>query len=171
MLRGYISIGSNIERDKIIPSSIRALKKKFGDLIISSVYETDPVGFIGDPFYNLVVGFDSDLEVKDVGKILKQMEADHGRIPGGGKFSSRKLDLDLLLYGDLIISKGRMQIPRDEITHYAFVLEPLAEIAPKLEHPILHQTYANLWNAFDKTGLGQKRISSKESDKLILKLD
>ena len=166
MLRGYISIGSNIDRDHIIPSSLRALKKQFGKLIISSVYETEPIGFIGAPFYNLVVGFDSDLEVKTVGKILKQMEADHGRVPGGGKFSSRKLDLDLLLYGDLIISKGRMQIPRDEITHYAFVLEPLAEIAPNLEHPILHQIYAELWDAFDKTGLVQKRMATKESKRL-----
>lgn len=168
MSRGYISIGSNIDRDNIIPSSIRALNKQFGTLIISSVYETDPVGFAGDPFYNLVVGFDSEMEVKDVGKMLKQMEADHGRVHGGGKFSSRKLDLDLLLYGDLIISKGRMQIPRDEITHYAFVLEPLAEIAPKLEHPILHQTYANLWSSFDKTDLGQKRMASIESERLTL---
>lgn len=166
MFRGYISIGSNIDRDNIIPSSLHALKKKFGNLIISSVYDTYPVGFIGDPFYNLVVGFDSDLEVKTVGKILKQMEADHGRIQGGKKFTARKLDLDLLLYGDLIISKGRMQIPRDEITRYAFVLEPLAEIAPKLKHPILHQTYAELWEAFDKTGLVQKRIAPKDSERL-----
>ena len=167
MPRGYISIGSNIDRDKIIPSSLRALKKQFGELIISSIYETESIGFIGAPFYNLVVGFDSDLEIKTVGKILKKMEEDHGRVPGGKKFSARKLDLDLLLYGDQITSKGRLQIPRDEITHYAFVLEPLAEIAPNLQHPVTHRTYAELWDAFDKTGLVQKRIAAKDLEKLI----
>ena len=89
MPRGYISIGSNIDRDNIIPSSLRALKQQFGELIISSIYETGPIGFIGAPFYNLVVGFDSDLEIKTVGKILKKMEEDHGRVPGGKKFSAR----------------------------------------------------------------------------------
>ena len=74
------------------------------------------------------------------------------------KFAARTLDLDLILYGDLIVNDGRLQIPRDEIEHYAFVLEPLAEIAPTLKHPISHLSYAELWDKFDKTGLKQKRV-------------
>ena len=66
MPRGYISIGSNIDRDKNIPASLRALEQAFGNLTVSSIYESDPVGFTGDAFYNLIVGFDSDLEVKTV---------------------------------------------------------------------------------------------------------
>ncbi|MGZ5010662.1 MAG: 2-amino-4-hydroxy-6-hydroxymethyldihydropteridine diphosphokinase [Methylobacter sp.] len=158
MTRGYISIGSNIDKDKHIPASLSALEQAFGELTTSSIYESEPVGFTGDVFYNLVVGFDSDLEVKAVAKQLRQIELDNGRTPDSRKFAARTLDLDLILYGDLIVNDGRLQIPRNEIEHYAFVLEPLAEIAPTLKHPISHLSYAELWDKFDKAGLKQKRV-------------
>lgn len=158
MTRGYISVGSNINKDAHIPASLRALEQAFGELTVSSIYESEPVGFTGDVFYNLVVGFDSDLEVKAVAKQLRQIELDNGRTPDSRKFAARTLDLDLILYGDLIVNDGRLRIPRDEIEHYAFVLEPLAEIAPTLKHPISHLSYAELWDRFDKTGLRQKRV-------------
>lgn len=159
MTRGYISIGSNINKDEHIPASLQALEQTFGELTVSSIYETEAVGFTGDVFYNLVVGFDSDLEVKAVTKQLRQIELDNGRARDSQKFSARTLDLDLILYGNLIFNDGRLRIPRDEIEHYAFVLEPLAEIAPTLKHPISHISYAELWNKFDKTGLKQKRVT------------
>jgi 2-amino-4-hydroxy-6-hydroxymethyldihydropteridine pyrophosphokinase len=157
--RGYISIGSNINKDEHIPASLRALEQTFGELTVSSIYESEPVGFTGDVFYNLVVGFDSDLEVKAVAKQLRQIELDNGRTRDSRKFAARTLDLDLILYGDLIVNDGRLQIPRDEIEHYAFVLEPLAEIAPSLQHPVSHISYAELWEQFDKTDLRQKRVA------------
>ncbi|TAK60817.1 2-amino-4-hydroxy-6-hydroxymethyldihydropteridine diphosphokinase [Methylobacter sp.] len=159
MTRGYISIGSNINKDEHVPASLQALEQTFGELTISSVYESEPVGFTGDVFYNLVVGFDSNLEVKAVAKQLRQIELDNGRTRDSRKFAARTLDLDLILYGDLIVNDGRLQIPRDEIEHYAFVLEPLAEIAPDLKHPIIHISYAELWEQFDKNDLKQKRIT------------
>jgi len=155
--RGYISIGSNIDKDKHILASLLALEQAFGKLTVSSIYESEPVGFTGDTFYNLVVAFDSDLDVKAVAKQLRQIELDNGRKRDSQKFSARTLDLDLILYGDLIFNDGRLQIPRDEIEHYAFVLEPLAEIAPDLKHPVSHLSYGELWNKFDKTDLKQKR--------------
>ena len=158
MPRCYISIGSNIEKERHIPSSLRALESHFGDLTVSSVYESEAVGFSGDNFYNLVVGFDSDLDVKSVAKILRQIELDHGRTRDCKKFSPRTLDLDLILYADLVINDGRLQIPRNEIEHYAFVLEPLAEIAPDLRHPISHRSYAEIWEHFDKSKVSQKRV-------------
>lgn len=159
MTRGYISIGSNINKDVHIPASLRALEQTFGELTVSSVYESEPVGFTGDAFYNLVVGFDSDQEVKAVAKLLRQIELDNGRTRDSRKFAARTLDLDLILYGDLVINDGRLQIPRDEIEHYAFVLEPLAEIAPDLKHPISHASYAELWQQFDKSKAKQKRVT------------
>ncbi|MDI1276030.1 MULTISPECIES: 2-amino-4-hydroxy-6-hydroxymethyldihydropteridine diphosphokinase [Methylobacter] len=159
MTRGYISIGSNINKDEHIPASLRALEQTFGELTVSSIYESEPVGFTGDVFYNLVVGFDSDLEVKAVAKQLRQIELDNGRTRDSRKFAARTLDLDLILYGDLIVNDGRLQIPRDEIEHYAFVLEPLAEIAPSLQHPVSHISYAELWEQFDKSDLRQKRVA------------
>jgi 2-amino-4-hydroxy-6-hydroxymethyldihydropteridine diphosphokinase len=158
MSRGYISIGSNIDKDKHIPASLYALNVHFGKLSISSIYESAPIGFIGNTFYNLVVGFNSQLKVKEVAKILHQIELDNGRTRDSQKFSSRTLDLDLILYDALVINDGTLQLPRDEIERYAFVLEPLAEIAPNLKHPISSLTYTNLWKTFDKTNLDQQRI-------------
>ena len=159
MSKGYISIGSNIDKDKNILASLQALEHHFGELTVSSIYESESVGFTGDTFYNLVVGFNSELSVKEVAKQLRQIELDNGRTRNSQKFSPRTLDLDLILYDDLIINDGRLQIPRDEIELYAFVLEPLAEIAPALKHPITHINYAELWEKFDKTNLKQKRVT------------
>jgi 2-amino-4-hydroxy-6-hydroxymethyldihydropteridine diphosphokinase len=156
--RGYISIGSNIEKEKNILSALRALAMYFGGLVVSSTYETEAVGFTGDTFHNLIVGFDSDLDVKTIAEQLRQIELDHGRTRECKKFSSRTLDLDLILYGDQVITEGRLQIPRDEIERYAFVLEPLAEIAGDLRHPVSKISYRELWERFDKSGITQKRI-------------
>ena len=158
MHTGYISIGSNIDKDKHIPASLLALENQFGPLTCSSIYESDAVGFEGETFYNLIVEFNSTLEVKDVAKLLRQIELDNGRERNSQKFSSRTLDLDLILYDDLILNDGRLQIPRDEIERYAFVLEPLAEIAPDLKHPISQLSYGELWDRFDKQNLKQYRV-------------
>ncbi len=159
MPTGYISIGSNIEREKNVRSSLIALEKQFGKLVVSSLYESEAVGFEGNVFYNLIVGFESNLDVKIVAKQLRDIELLHGRTRNSQKFSARTLDLDLILYGDLIIHDGRLQIPRDEIERYAFVLEPLAEIAANLQHPISKKTYADLWGEYDKTNLKQHVIN------------
>jgi 2-amino-4-hydroxy-6-hydroxymethyldihydropteridine diphosphokinase len=157
-MRGYISIGSNIDKDIHIPASLQALETHFGELVLSSIYESEPVGFSGELFHNLIVRFDSHLDVKAVAKQLRQIELDNGRTRESQKFSSRTLDLDLILYGDLILTDGRLQIPRDEIERYAFVLEPLAEIAALETHPLSGITYGQLWQDFDKTQLSQIKI-------------
>jgi 2-amino-4-hydroxy-6-hydroxymethyldihydropteridine diphosphokinase len=151
MTQVYVSVGSNIDREANVRSGIAALRRYYGELCLSSVYESRSVGFEGDNFYNLVVGFQTDQEVDIVASSLRTIEAEHGRVRGGPRFSPRTLDLDLLLYDDLVQHAPGLDIPRDEITHNAFVLWPLVEIAPKACHPVLHQTYAELWQAFDKT--------------------
>ncbi|PKM13239.1 MAG: 2-amino-4-hydroxy-6-hydroxymethyldihydropteridine diphosphokinase [Gammaproteobacteria bacterium HGW-Gammaproteobacteria-3] len=158
MPRCYVSIGSNIDKELHIPSCLRALERYFGKLTLSSVYETEAIGFNGDNFYNLAVGFDTDLPILRVAEILRQIELAHGRTRNCKKFSARTLDIDLLLYGDLITDDGTIQIPRHEIERYAFVLEPLAEIAPDLQHPVNHQSYAEIWQHFDRSQTQQKRI-------------
>jgi len=143
MARVYISIGSNIEPLRYIRSSIRTLREYYDKLILSSVYETEAVGFEGDNFYNLVVGFDTEMEVDKVIRTLKQIENDNNRQRTSERFSARTLDLDLLLYDDFIV--------KDEILKYAFVIMPLAEIAPRSVHPITKQSYRYLAQAFDTT--------------------
>lgn len=156
----FLSIGSNIDRERNIASALAALERHFGPLVISSLYETEAVGFEGPPFYNLAAAFATDLPVQAVTEILATIEEQHGRARGSAKFSSRTLDIDLILYGDLVVSEDKLKLPRPEITRYAFVLEPLAEIAPDARHPVTGERYGDLWARFDKGGLNQRRVDS-----------
>lgn len=150
MTRVYVSVGSNIEREHNIRSGLAALRKRFGDLTVSSTYESKAYGFEGDNFYNLVVGFDSDEELHSVVRALQDIEDRHGRVRSGPRYSSRTLDLDLLIYGDLQLHEPGLVLPRPDILKRAFVLGPLAEIAGALKHPVAGKTYAELWRAMDK---------------------
>ncbi len=147
----YISLGSNINREENTRAGVAALKQAFGHLTLSSVYESEAVGFDGDAFYNMVIACEVDSSVHDSNQILRDIEDAHGRDRSGPKFSSRTLDLDLLLYDDLILDEFGLVLPRGEILKNAFVLWPLAEIAPDLVHPVAEASYATLWTGFDKT--------------------
>jgi 2-amino-4-hydroxy-6-hydroxymethyldihydropteridine diphosphokinase len=144
----WLSIGTNIDREGNLRAAIQSLRQRFGPLILSPVYETASVGFKGDPFYNMVVGCNSGLSAHETSAALKQIEVDQGRRRAQPKFSSRTIDIDLLTYEHLCINQGGLQIPRDEILNYAFVLKPLADVAPDHQHPSLEQSYAELWHAF-----------------------
>ena len=146
----YISLGSNIDREELTRAGVDALQKRYGELVLSSVYESEAVGFEGDSFYNMVIGLQTDDDVFKVFQVLRLIEDENGRDRSGPRFSSRTLDLDLLLYDDLIINQDKLQIPRDEILVRAFVLWPMAEVAPDLLHPEVNKTYAELWAEFDK---------------------
>lgn len=148
MARVYVSIGSNVERRKNICACLQDLRQQFGHIDISAVYENEAVGFSGDNFYNLVAAFDTNREAAELGPLFRDIESAHGRVRGGEKFSSRTLDVDLLLYDDLVLKQQGLDVPRDEITRYAFVLRPLAELAPELIHPELKQSMRMLWQAF-----------------------
>ncbi len=150
MARVYVSIGSNINRDENIRGGVADLQARYGELTLSTVYESASVGFDGDNFYNLVVAFNTEEPVSKVAQELHEIENAHGRTREGPRFSSRTLDIDMLLYDDLVLHEGKLELPRDEITKNAFVLWPLAEIAPELDHPVLKITYAELWAAFNK---------------------
>lgn len=151
MARIYISLGSNIDREANTRAGVAALQSVFGELQLSSVYESEAVGFKGDAFYNMVIACDSPDDVHTTNARLAAIEDEHGRDRSGPRFSSRTLDLDLLLYDDLVLEEKGLSLPRDEILKNAFVLWPLAEIAPALVHPQAGKSYAELWASFDKS--------------------
>lgn len=143
----FISVGSNIDKEKNIAAGLKSLCEIFGNLTLSPIYETAAVGFTGDDFYNLVVGFESNLSAYEIFETLRNLEFKHGRLKNSQKFTPRTLDLDLLLYGEAIIDDEVLQLPRVDIEKYLFVLQPLADIAPNLKHPVLQQSYAQILSA------------------------
>lgn len=149
MAQVYVSIGSNQDRTRYIRASLDALAEHFGALQLSSVYESEAVGFEGDNFYNLVAGLSTDLSVGELSRLLKGIEDENGRCRKGPRFSGRTLDIDILTYDALIGDHDGVQLPRDEILKNAFVLLPLAEIAPEEKHPEVGQSYQALWQEYD----------------------
>ncbi|MCB2262805.1 MAG: 2-amino-4-hydroxy-6-hydroxymethyldihydropteridine diphosphokinase [Candidatus Thiosymbion ectosymbiont of Robbea hypermnestra] len=151
MARCWISVGSNQNREHSIRGAVHALRERFGELILSSVYESEAVGFDGRPFLNLVAGIDSDEPALALLTALRAIEDAFGRVRGPNRFAPRTLDLDLLTYGDLTGRIGGCTLPREEILHDAFVLGPLAEVAARERHPTLGRSYGELWRAFEKS--------------------
>lgn len=152
MARVFIGVGSNIDRERNIRAGIEVLRARFGDLQISPVYETSAVGFEGENFFNLVVGFKTELTPVALLEVLHGIEAEFGRKRNEPRFAPRVLDLDLLLYDDYVSQADNLHIPREDITKYAFVLKPLAEIAGELRHPVSGERYRDLWERFDCSG-------------------
>ena len=151
MARIYISLGSNINREANTRSGVAALHEAFGELMLSSVYESESVGFVGDAFLNMVIACDAEGDVFETNRVLRDIEDAHGRDRSSPKFSSRSLDLDLLLYDELVLDENGLVLPRGEILKNAFVLWPLAEIAPALKHPLTQTSYAEHWRVFDRS--------------------
>ena len=149
--RVYLGVGSNIEPAYHVRQAVTALRSAFGSLVLSPVYRNPPVGFCGEPFFNLVVGLRTRLDLPDLAGRLRELEAAHGRRRDGPRFSSRTLDIDILTYGDRVQSQGRLTVPRDEILQYAFVLRPLADIAGAERHPQTGERYDVLWARFRAT--------------------
>ena len=152
----WVSVGSNMDREASIRAGIRTLNERFGALRLSPVYETEAVGFEGDAFLNMVLGFNTELPLDKVRGMLRDIEHEQGRTRDGHKFGSRTLDLDILTYGDLVDES--QDIPRAEIMRYAFVLAPLADVAPDQVHPGLSKTYDRLWQDFTGNRAGMHRV-------------
>lgn len=146
----YVSIGSNINKEKNIKNCLQELALSFSDLLLSPIYESESVGFDGDNFFNLVASFSTDLTVGELNLRLKAIEDNHGRERSGPKFSGRTLDIDILTYDNLVGNIDGVQLPRDEITKNAFVLLPMADIAGNELHPELQVSYSRLWFFYDK---------------------
>lgn len=148
MARVYLSLGSNQEPHRHLQAALDELRTRFGPIDVSPVYRSASVGFDGADFVNLAVALDTELEPQALNDWLHALEDRHGRRRDGPRYSDRTLDVDIVLYGEHVINgPGHLQIPRPELKH-AFVLRPLADIAPALRHPLSGITMAELWANF-----------------------
>ena len=140
----YLSLGSNVSPEKNIQFALDQLSKIFGETVSSSTYKTKAIGFEGSDFLNLVVKIETDLDPERLIDRLHGIEEMTGRITGTKAFNDRTLDIDVLIYGDYI--NPDLNIPRDEILMYGFVLQPLAELNPEGLHPIERVSFMELWS-------------------------
>ena len=152
MTRVYLSLGSNIEPDKHLRAAIAELRARFGAIVVSPAYRYTAVGFAGPDFINLAVAIDSDLEPQPLNEWLHALEARHGRRRDVPRFSSRTLDIDIVLFGERVLhGAGNLEVPRPELLQ-SFVLQPLADIAPDARHPTRRATIGELWKALSADG-------------------
>jgi 2-amino-4-hydroxy-6-hydroxymethyldihydropteridine diphosphokinase len=143
--RAWLSLGSNLDPERNLRAALAELRERFGAIVVSPVYRFAAVGFEGPDFLNLAVGLDTELDPVALDEWLHALEDRHGRLRDVPRFSSRTLDVDIVLYDDLVSSgPGHLQIPRKELAE-AFVLLPLADIAPDLRHPVSGRSLGEMW--------------------------
>ena len=150
MAKIYLGLGSNVDPHKYLRLGIRELGAQFGVLELSNVYRSKAVGFEGEEFLNLVVGLETEMSPLEIHEVIEKMHVVAGRQRGESRYAPRTLDIDLLLYDDLVLREALLSLPRVDILKYSFVLGPLAEIAPDLRHPETGKLITEHWAEFDK---------------------
>jgi 2-amino-4-hydroxy-6-hydroxymethyldihydropteridine diphosphokinase len=145
----FVGLGSNIDPEQNLRLGLSELREHFGELRVSSVYRSRAVGFDGNDFLNLVASFESDSSPSEICETIELIHNLSGRDRNAGKWESRPLDIDLLLYNDLVIDESPVRIPRKDLLEYSFVLRPMAELAPGLVHPVTGRTMLEHWQLFD----------------------
>ena len=148
----YLGLGSNEgDREQLMREAIELLAGELGSPVqLSTLIETEPVGFSSpNPFLNMVALFSTDIPSMELLDITEGIERRLGRMKKtlrGGAYSDRPMDIDILLYGDRVIETERLTVPHPRMHERAFVLVPLAEIAPSLVHPVLGKSILELKN-------------------------
>jgi 2-amino-4-hydroxy-6-hydroxymethyldihydropteridine diphosphokinase len=145
----FLGLGSNIDPEINLRLAIAELRKRFGEVKTSPVYSSAAHGFDGPEFLNLVARIETVVEPAALHSELEDIHALAGRQRGCEKYLSRRLDIDLLLYGQECIDKPPLRVPRKDILEYSFVLKPLADIAPDFRHPGTGKTMSQHWREFD----------------------
>lgn len=145
----YLGIGSNIDPQKNLVQALEELEIRFGKLRKSSVYRSEAYGFEGDEFLNMVVALASEATPIEIHAQLEEIQRAAGRNCAVRGYSSRTIDIDLLLYDDLVMDEPPIRLPRPDVLRFSFVLAPLAEIAPELRHPETRQSYRDHWDSFE----------------------
>ncbi len=146
-----VSVGSNLAPERNIPKALRSLNVNFGPLTCSPIYVSDAVGFDGPPFHNMAVRFVTEASPAALVLELRRIEDRLGRRRDGPRFGDRTIDLDLLLYADVVLTTDAFSLPRPELTEQSFVLGPAADIAGEWIHPLDGVSLASLWLQMGET--------------------
>ena len=141
----WLGLGSNVNAENHIRAGIKELEDKFENVSLSPVYTSTAVGFDGDDFINLVARVETEMHPLELREYLRNLEDRYGRKRNVPKFSDRVLDIDILLYDDLVMRSPVLEMPRGEIMKFAHVLKPLADLEPKLIHPTELRSMADIW--------------------------
>ncbi len=150
----FLGIGSNLgERDNNLTRALASVEKSIGDIMrSSSVYETDPWGFVsGDKFLNMVIEVKTNLIPSRLLAAVQQIEDEMGRKRTGTRYISRVMDIDILFFNNLVLNEPGLVIPHPLMADRKFVLVPLCEIAPEYIHPDLNITISDLLNSCNDT--------------------
>ena len=147
MSTAWLGLGSNVNAENHIRAGIKELEEKFENVALSPIYASAAIGFDGDDFINLVARVETDMHPLELREYLRELEDRYGRIRDVPKFSDRSLDIDILLYDDLVLRSPVLDTPRGEIMKFAHVLKPLADLEPELIHPTELRSMAEIWES------------------------
>lgn len=146
----FVAAGSNVQPEENLRRALDVLASHYPELRCSRAYRNPAVGFEGEDFVNLVVRFETDEDVRTVIERLHEAEAACGRARNAPKWAPRSMDLDILLYGSMVANEPGLVLPRPDLLRRAYMLGPMAELAPDLVHPTTGATMRELWDAFDR---------------------
>jgi 2-amino-4-hydroxy-6-hydroxymethyldihydropteridine diphosphokinase len=158
----YVAAGSNVEPEKHLAAAVRELAAFFPDVRSSSWYRNRAVGFEGEDFINWVAAFSTELPVHAVVECLQGIETRCGRPRDAPRWAPRTMDLDVLLYGNLVCDEPKLKLPRPDLLKRAYMLGPLAELAPDVVHPTVGLTIGQLWSRFDRVAHPLHRVPAPQ---------
>ena len=143
----WLGLGSNVNAETHIRAGIRELTEKFDNVSLSPAYASTAVGFDGEDFINLVARVETEMHPMELRQYLRDLEDRYGRKRDVPKFSDRSLDIDILLYDDLVLLSPVLEIPRAEILKFSHVLKPLTDLEPNLVHPTELRSMSEIWKS------------------------
>jgi 2-amino-4-hydroxy-6-hydroxymethyldihydropteridine diphosphokinase len=146
----YVAAGSNVAPEANLERAVHELRAAFAGVRFSPWYRNRAVGFAGDDFINLVAGFSTELPPAEVLSRLHEIERRCGRAREAPRWAPRTMDLDVLLYGDLVLERPGLKLPRPDLLKRAYMLGPLAALAPEVVHPTEGVSIGELWRRFDR---------------------
>ncbi|HKT74298.1 MAG TPA: 2-amino-4-hydroxy-6-hydroxymethyldihydropteridine diphosphokinase [Steroidobacteraceae bacterium] len=158
MARVFVAGGSNVEPEKHLELASSELRREFPGLRCSAWYRNRAAGFEGADFINFAAELTTDLPVRALLQKLHAVEARCGRPREAPRWAPRTMDLDVLLYDDLVCDEPGLKLPRPDLLKRAYMLGPLAEIAPHLRHPTAGLTIGELWERFDRDAHPLQRV-------------